>query len=655
MNKAIIMRYPVLITFLLLLFTNVAANPLEKVRLQLKWFSSFQFAGYYMALEKGYYAQSGLEVEIIERDPTKNNILQVADGDVEYGVADSAVLLYRAQGKPLKILASIFQHSPLVFIARKDSGIFSPLEMKGKVISYQQGIDDAPFLAMLKEANLNMADYRYAPLDFTNGAFLRGEVDVMSAYLSDQPFTMKEKGVEINIINPLNYGIDFYGDNLITNQQELDQHPERAKAFLKASLQGWKYALSNKEETTLILRTKYHAKSSIEHLTYEAEVTEKMMIPEMVEIGYTSIERFYRIADIYQRIGKIDKLQAQKALENLIYVPVENKHNYLRYLQISLGLVLLFGFATVSLLLASRRLKRLVKERTQYLSEVLDFNKTILLNSPLPMLVYTASGECIMVNDAYAKLVGSTRESLLIQNFNNIAEWRQTGLLDNCLTALEQSTQRYCEINTTTSLGSELWLECRILPIHLNGKSHLLMQYVDLTERKRLEEELRHIAFHDYLTTLPNRRLLLDRLQQALYNSKRQNSHVAVLFIDLDKFKELNDVHGHDVGDQLLIEVTNRLRREVRDIDTVARLGGDEFVVLLENLDADLNNATNQVSFVVEKIRSALSVEYVFGKIRHHGSASIGIKLFIGDEITSDQLLKAADIAMYEAKKGGIK
>ena len=258
------MRYLALILFMMLFATTAAAEPLEKMRLQLKWFSSFQFAGYYMALEKGYYEQSGLEVEIIERDPSKNNIIQVVDGEAEYGVADSAVLLYRAQGKPIKILASIFQHSPLVFISRKDSGIFSPYEMKGKILSYQRGIDDAPLLATLKEANLNEADYQFAPLDFTNRAFLRGEVDVMSAYLSDQPFTMKEKGVEINVINPLNYGVDFYGDNLITTQQELDHHPERAKAFLEASLKGWKYALDHKDETIKALTTKYGAKSIVD-------------------------------------------------------------------------------------------------------------------------------------------------------------------------------------------------------------------------------------------------------------------------------------------------------------------------------------------------------------------------------------------------------
>jgi len=369
------LRRQALIFSLLWFSLSAAAEPLEKVRLQLKWFSSFQFAGYYMALEKGYYTHSGLDVEILERDPAKNNLMQVAEGEAEYGISDSAVLLYRAQGKPLKILASIFQHSPLVFIARKDSLIFSPFEMKGKIISYQRGVDDAPLLATLREANLNEADYLYQPLDFTNEAFLHGQVDVMSAYLSDQPFIMKEKGVAINVINPLNYGIDFYGDNLITTDQEVEHHPERAKAFLEASLKGWKYALDHKEETIQVLRTKYGAKRSEKHLAYEASVIEQMMMPDMVAIGYSNIERFYRIAEIYQRIGKIDKFQAQAALEGLIYDTKEDRQHYLRYLYLSLALLLIFSGATMSLLFASRRLKRLVAERTAELQQT---NATLL-------------------------------------------------------------------------------------------------------------------------------------------------------------------------------------------------------------------------------------------------------------------------------------
>jgi diguanylate cyclase (GGDEF)-like protein len=174
----------------------------------------------------------------------------------------------------------------------------------------------------------------------------------------------------------------------------------------------------------------------------------------------------------------------------------------------------------------------------------------------------------------------------------------------------------------------------------------------DITVQKDLEHELRHLAFHDALTRLPNRRLLLDRLQQALALANRSKNHIAVLFIDLNKFKLLNDAHGHDVGDLLLIEVARRLTSLVRESDVVSRLGGDEFVVLLNGLGIVPADAQTHVQTVVDKIQGALEEVYVLGDIVHHGSASIGVKL-IGNagEQKPEQILKDADTAMYSVKK----
>ena len=305
-------------------------------------------------------------------------------------------------------------------------------------------------------------------------------------------------------------------------------------------------------------------------------------------------------------------------------------------------------------LLAAERdlLDARVVERTVLLSEALEFNETMLHNSPVPMSVYAESGQCIMANEAHAKFVGATREALLARNFYDISSWRTTSLLGDCLAALKLHTAQQREAHLHTSFGKDVWFEYQIIPVHLKGQSHLLIQFFDLTERKRVEEELRHLAFHDSLTRLPNRRLLLDRLMQALYLAKRENSYLAVLFVDLDRFKQLNDSYGHDTGDQMLIEVANRLQMNVRKSDTVARLGGDEFIVLLAGLSTDFERAAQYAESVAEKIRNALSAEYVLDKIHHQGSASVGVKLVLGGDIDPDQILKDADSAMYEIKKG---
>ena len=298
------------------------------------------------------------------------------------------------------------------------------------------------------------------------------------------------------------------------------------------------------------------------------------------------------------------------------------------------------------------QLEQTVAQRTRHLSEALAFNEAVLLNSPLPMGVYAANGPCVQANEAFAQLVGTSRETLLAQNFHQIRVWQETGLLADCLRALAQQRSQQREVHGVTSCGKELWLECRILPTLLNDQNHLLVQFVDLTERKRLEEELRHLAFHDALTQLPNRRLLLDRLAQALHASKRQNSYGAVLFLDLNQFKQLNDTHGHAVGDLLLIEVAQRLRQVVRDQDTVARLGGDEFLVLLDGLGVAPGQAADYARAVADKIGSRLSETYQLGDVRYQGSVSLGIKLFHGDDSDAQQILQAADAAMYQSKRG---
>ncbi|MBV8667401.1 MAG: GGDEF domain-containing protein [Burkholderiaceae bacterium] len=290
-------------------------------------------------------------------------------------------------------------------------------------------------------------------------------------------------------------------------------------------------------------------------------------------------------------------------------------------------------------------------ELQQQLAVVLKFNETILLNSPVPIGVYAFGGQCVAANDAYAQLVGATREKLLAQNFHDIKAWQITGLHESCMTALTHGAPQRQEVHVTSSFGREVFVECRILPAPLNGENHLLIQFIDLTERKRMEEELRHHAFHDALTHLPNRRLLLDRIQHAMLAAKRQNSHLAVLFLDLNHFKRLNDTYGHDVGDKLLVQVAERLRHSVRENDTVARLGGDEFVVLLEGLGANPELASAYVVTVADKLRQVLSEEHVLGELKYRGSVSIGVKVFIGDRHDPDEILKEADKDMYLVKK----
>ncbi len=196
-------------------------------------------------------------------------------------------------------------------------------------------------------------------------------------------------------------------------------------------------------------------------------------------------------------------------------------------------------------------------------------------------------------------------------------------------------------------------IEVGIAEIQQDGQQLFIGMVRDITERKKAEDEVRQLAFYDALTHLPNRRLLLDRLQQTLANADRHHHHSALLFLDLDNFKNLNDSAGHDRGDLLLKQVAERLNLGVRKGDSVARLGGDEFVLMLEDLAVDPHDAANQAEVVAEKLLDELSRSFDLGGLEYYGSSSIGITLFNDQRHSREDLLKQADMAMYKAKACG--
>jgi diguanylate cyclase (GGDEF)-like protein/PAS domain S-box-containing protein len=197
------------------------------------------------------------------------------------------------------------------------------------------------------------------------------------------------------------------------------------------------------------------------------------------------------------------------------------------------------------------------------------------------------------------------------------------------------------------------WLTISVVNDNIGKISEYVAIFSDITARKQAEEEIYSLAYYDILTRLPNRRFMLDRLRQAQSTSARSKQYGALMFIDMDKFKVLNDTLGHDYGDQFLIEIARRLLNCVREVDTVARIGGDEFVVLLEEIGQSPEEVSQKVALVAEKIRTSLSSPYQLGEHEHHSSPSIGVSLYFGNDAPLESILKHADMAMYRAKESG--
>lgn len=301
------MRAIFLLVLWFLSLTHASAR--EKVSVQLKWHHQFQFAGYYAALEKGFYRDEGLDVTLKDRELSKNNVDQVLAGESEYGIADSVLFVYQARKEPVVIVAPIFQHSPNVLITLKSSGIDSPYKLIGKKIAlYPNDADGLPILAMLYETGVLKKGFSRINIPFDIHSLIRQKVDAHHGYVTNEPFVLSQNGIETNIINPQHFGVDLYGDMLFTSQKELRDHPKRVAAMKRATLRGWEYALKHKEEIIALIRTKYAPDKTLDQLRYEAEGIASVIDPATITVGTLDHGRFEYIQNLLHRHGLIGSI-----------------------------------------------------------------------------------------------------------------------------------------------------------------------------------------------------------------------------------------------------------------------------------------------------------------------------------------------------------
>ena len=280
----------------------------------------------------------------------------------------------------------------------------------------------------------------------------------------------------------------------------------------------------------------------------------------------------------------------------------------------------------------------------------------VAFESTAAMVVSSADLRILRVNHAFVALTGYSFDEAVGQSSNMLRSGRHDPAFYQAMWhSLTQTGHWEGELWNRRKNGDVYpdWLSITVVKDTQGQVTHYVSVHTDITMRKRFEEDIRKLAFFDPLTQLPNRRLLLDRLQQLSAVRARNNQVAAVLFLDLDRFKLLNDSYGHDQGDELLIQVAQRLQACVREVDTVARLGGDEFVVALAQLsdDADLAHAGAQA--VANKILKALAQPFVLPEVTWSLSVSIGVALLVNARALPEDLLKQADMAMYQAKAAG--
>lgn len=280
----------------------------------------------------------------------------------------------------------------------------------------------------------------------------------------------------------------------------------------------------------------------------------------------------------------------------------------------------------------------------------------VAFESSSAMMVSDAGRRVLQVNRAFTALTGYTSEEAVGKPSELLRSGRHEAAFHESMEEAIRSVDRWeGEIWNRKRSGEVYldWLAITAVKDPDGMATHYVSVHSDITLRKHTEDEFRKLAFFDPLTQLPNRRLLLDRLQQMLATRSRNDQLGAVLFLDLDRFKQLNDAHGHDQGDELLIQVAQRLLACVREVDTVARLGGDEFVLALVHLGTDEVQAQSGAMSVVAKVRQAMALPFELPRSVWTVSTSIGVTLLDGSQTLPEEALRQADEAMYAAKAAG--
>lgn len=449
---------------------------LDPVRVQLKWKHQFQFAGYYAAITQGYYREAGLEVRLLEATPGHDPVHAVLAGEAEFGVGTSELLLLRAQGRPVVVLAAIYQHSPLVLVAR---GSATRLNL--------QSVHDLPLMVEPQSAEL-FAYFKYEGVDpsrlhivhhtFSVDDLVSGRVAAMTAYLTDEPYVLQQAGIDFTLLSPRAGGIDFYGDNLFTTEDQIRRHPERVKAFRAATLRGWSHALAHPEEIIEHVLS-ISGRKTREHLLFEAEKTRQLMLPDVVEIGHMNRGRWRHIADTYADFGMVPP---DFPLDGFLYDPDPRPN--LRPLYWALVGTALAAAAAFGWIAPLARLNRRLRRGERQYRELAE-------NAPFPVAISDLeTGAILFVNHRCEQLLDDDASRLIGRQAVDFyaAPAERARLLDDIAQGGAAAPR---EVELRDASGGSRWTLLSAGRIDFGGRPSIVVAFQDIHSLRAAQEALR--------------------------------------------------------------------------------------------------------------------------------------------------------------------
>ncbi|MFT5593905.1 MAG: diguanylate cyclase (GGDEF)-like protein [Oceanicoccus sp.] len=315
----------------------------DKVELQLRWYNQFQFAGYYMAAEKGFYKDQDIEVNIKPGGKgALNSIESIIQKKAHFSVSNSSAIINYMQGDPIVALAAISQNSPLVWITLKSNNIRIAQDLPGRTIMTLPAPSNTELFALLKQESIPLESVNIQPTSFDIEDLISGKVDAYNGYISNEPYLLKQRNIDFHLIQPRDYGINFYNDVLITHKEVAEHDPDLVKRFTQASLKGWKYALENIAESVDIISKKYAPNKSHDHLLYEANLIRESILPDLVQIGHMNPGRWQHIADTYKEFNMVT---GNRNINEFIFNYKPKVNYFLIFVTTSTLIVIIFIFS----------------------------------------------------------------------------------------------------------------------------------------------------------------------------------------------------------------------------------------------------------------------------------------------------------------------
>jgi PAS domain S-box-containing protein len=471
---------------------------LTKTSIQLNWMNQFEFAGPITALEKGFYREAGLDVELHQGGPRIDPITPVAGGAIDFGIAGSSLVVERFQGKPVVALASMMQHSAVGLLARKSAGIGSVFDLKGKrlAITFDTAVETE---AYLKSQGIAPSDFQlidhFVPVEGLDA----GEADAIAIYVSNELFHVQNRVDDYMLFTPRSSGIDLFGNILFTREQLIEQRPELVEAFRKATIKGWDYALKHPQEITDLLLVKYNSQNkSREHLLFEAGKLWELTRPDIVEPGYMSPGRWRHVTEVYAELGKLPK---DFDLQGFIYDPNPERNLTWIYLGLSgSGLALLITFAIA---MYFRRLSQHLIAANQAaaasqraLAQSEQRFRLLFDSSPDPVWIIDGH-HFVECNQAAVEILGypdaeslkNTHPSALSPERQPDGESSFTKAERMINLALEKGLHRFEWVHTRKN-GSDFFAEVTLSAMTLQGRSVIHCVWRDISEQLLIREQL---------------------------------------------------------------------------------------------------------------------------------------------------------------------